>query len=391
MNRLYRMWLSANLNGANAKIKALMDFYGGSEEVYKEKSYNDIKFLTPREKSKLQNKDTGKIEDIIEKTDKIGGKIILVGDKVYPKILRQIHRPPSVLYVKGSLPKTEDVLTIGVVGTRKLTDYGKQVTYRISAELAKAGTINVNGMALGADSIGAWAALENGGSVIGVIGNGLDIVYPNENDELYAAVIERGCIITEFPVGTPPIGRNFPIRNRVIAGLSRGVLVTEAPQKSGALITARYAMEEGRDVFAVPGNVADAKYDGTNTLIQQGAKLVMKSEDILSEYPYAKLLEAAELVIRKVADAGGDTKPPQEKIKEKEKPREKKSAEDITKNLTDKDKQIALLLLKKDMQIDEMARELDMPVGDLNTRLIMLEMKGTVAKLPGSYYKLKTD
>lgn len=391
MNRLYRMWLSANLNGANAKIKALMDFYGGSEEVYKEKSYNDIKFLTPREKSKLQNKDTGKIEDIIEKTDKIGGKIILVGDKVYPKILRQIHRPPSVLYVKGSLPKTEDVLTIGVVGTRKLTDYGKQVTYRISAELAKAGTINVNGMALGADSIGAWAALENGGSVIGVIGNGLDIVYPNENDELYAAVIERGCIITEFPVGTPPIGRNFPIRNRVIAGLSRGILVTEAPQKSGALITARYAMEEGRDVFAVPGNVADAKYDGTNTLIQQGAKLVMKSEDILSEYPYAKRLEAAELVIRKVADAGGDTKPPQEKIKEKEKPREKKSAEDITKNLTDKDKQIALLLLKKDMQIDEMARELDMPVGDLNTRLIMLEMKGTVAKLPGSYYKLKTD
>lgn len=366
------LWLTSKFNGANAKIAALVEFFGGVDEVYASKHFHNMG-LTGEEKKLLSDKDLTAANKICERLARIGGKIIVIEDENYPKILKQAHNPPPVLYIKGKVPELDDVLTIGVVGTRRASDYGRLVTERICANLARAGAVTVSGMAEGIDAAGAWATIEEGGIAVGVIASGIDIAYPPENAELYQAIAEKGCIMTEFPPGTAPLKRHFPIRNRIIAGLSRGVLVTEAPQKSGALITARFAMEEGRDVFAVPRNISDIKYSGTNILIQQGAKLVMHPNDILCEYPYAKKIE------------------PKKTEKQTEKTKKKTDNGERLKALSGREREIAELLIKQDMQIDEIARELNTPVGELNTRLIMLEMKGIVTKLPASMYRLKID
>ena len=369
------LWLISKMNGKHAKMSALVDFYGGIDEGYRSKRFHNTG-LTGEEISSLLDKDTSKAEKICEEIARIGGKIIVIDDENYPKILKKSHNPPPVLYLKGKVPSLDDVLTIGVVGTRKTSDYGALVTKRMCMSLARAGVVTVSGLAAGVDAIGAWATIEEGGIAVGVIGSGIDMVYPPENAELYQAVAERGCIITEFPPGTPPYKKNFPIRNRIIAGLSRGVLVTDAPEKSGSLITARLAMEEGRDVFAVPRNISDVRYSGANKLIQQGAKLVMHPNDILCEYPYAKKIEPVERVqVQKTEPKASKPKVNTEKFK----------------SLDEKEKEIAELLIKGNMQIDEISRATKTDVGTLNTRLIMLEMKGIIEKQPGSMYSLRID
>lgn len=374
-HELYWLWLASKFNGANAKIAALVDFFGSVEEIYSSRHFHNTG-LSDGEVKKLLDKDLSEAEKICDKLSRIGGKILVLDSESYPKILKQAHTPPPVLYLKGKVPSLDDVLTLGVVGTRRPSNYGSFVTKRMCSSLAKQGVVTVSGMAAGIDAVGAWATVDEGGIAVGVIGSGIDIAYPPENAELYQSVAEKGCILTEFPPGTPPLKRNFPMRNRIIAGLSRGVLVTDAPAKSGALITAKLAMEEGRDVFAVPRNITDIKYSGTNILIQQGAKLVMHPNDILSEYPYAKRI--------------APTEKPQKKS-EKKTPAQKKDSGERLKNLSGREREIAQLLANGDKQIDELSRELGAPVGELNTRLIMLEMKGVITKLPGSMYRLKID
>ena len=386
-HELIWLWLTSKFHGSNAKIAALVEFFGGIEEIYASKRFYNIG-LSNKEKDLLLDKDLSPAEKICEELSRIGGKILAIDNENYPKILKQSHNPPLVLYLKGKVPDLDDVLTLGVVGTRRPSKYGSFVTKRMCQSLARQGVVTISGMAKGIDAVGAWATVEEGGIAVGVIASGIDIAYPQENAELYQAVAEKGCILTEFPPGTPPKGINFPIRNCIIAGLSRGVLVTDAPSKSGALITAKLAMEEGRDVFAIPRNITDIKYSGTNILIQQGAKLVMHPNDILSEYPYAKRIEPTEKIERKEQPEA------QNAPGEKTAPRKKKEKADINsllEKLSESEKQIAGLLIKKDMQIDEISREISVPVGTLNTRLIMLEMKGVVIKLPGSMYRLKTD
>ncbi len=385
---LHWLWLTSKFNGANRKIAKLTEFFGGVDEVYASHAFHNLN-LTDEEKRMLNDKDLSKAEKICEEVARIGGKIIAVDDANYPKLLKQTHTPPTVLYIKGMVPSLDDVLTIGVVGTRDMSVYGRVVTERLCANLARAGVVTVSGMAAGIDAVGAWATIEEGGVAVGVIGCGIDMVYPTENAELYKAIAERGCIMTEFPPGTPPVSKNFPIRNRVIAGLSRGVLVTEAPPKSGALITARYAMDEGRDVFAVPRNISDVKYSGTNKLIQQGAKLITHPNDILCEYPYAKKIEVKEVPVKEKTERHhrppAAAKPPKaakdadDRIKEK------------IKSLSGTERTIAELLIGRDMQTDEISRVTGMPISELNTQLVMLEMKGIVKKLPASAYRLKTD
>ncbi len=387
---LHWLWLTSKFNGANRKIAKLTEFFGGVDEVYASRTFHNLN-LTDEEKRLLCDKDLSKAEKICGEVARIGGKIIAVDDENYPKLLKQTHTPPTVLYIKGMVPSLDDVLTIGVVGTRNMSVYGRIVTERLCANLARAGAVTISGMAAGIDAVGAWATIEEGGVAVGVIGCGIDMVYPTENAELYKAVAERGCIMTEFPPGTPPISKNFPIRNRIIAGLSRGVLVTEAPPKSGALITARYAMEEGRDVFAVPRNISDVKYLGTNKLIQQGAKLVNHPNDILCEYPYAKKIE----VKKPLGDDVKKNRSEHNPIAEIKPTKAKKDTDDKInekiKALTGTERTIAELLLERSMQTDEISRVTGMPISELNTQLIMLEMEGVVKKLPGSAYKLKTD
>ncbi len=381
---IYWLWLTTKFRVANAKITQLFERFDSIEDIYFSKSYNNIYGIGEKEKALLADKDTSKAERVLEQTARLRGKIIVYDDECYPELLKQMPDAPYVLYVIGKIPELDKVLTIGVVGTRRTTEYGTVVTERICRDLAKEGAVTISGLAAGIDAVGAWSTIEQGGIAVGVTGCGLDVVYPRENAELYTAMARQGCIMTEFPPGTPPARNNFPVRNRVIAGLSRGVLVTEAPASSGALITARYALENNRDVFAVPRDVTDTAYSGTNLLIQQGAKLVCGAEDILNEYPYARKIEPKkENAVKRKAD---------------EKRRDvKKDAPDAPKSvikgerfgsLNDEEKNIVELLARGNMHIDEISRQTLIPAGDVNTKLVMLEMKGFVKRLPGGIYQI---
>lgn len=368
---LYWLWLTVGKQIRHSKIKLLLDEFESIESIYSFKSFNNIKYLSERERGQLADKDLQKANHVLETIFRLQAKIIVYDDENYPSILKNISDPPYVLYIQGKVPELDKVLTIGVVGTRRPTDFGIKVTERFCYHLAKEGAVTVSGLALGIDAASAWATIQTGGIAVAVLGNGIDIVYPHENAELYSALAERGCIMTEYPPSTPPIGSHFPARNRIIAGLSRGVLVTEAPKKSGSLITARFAMENNRDVFAVPRNISNVNLLGTNIIIQEGAKLVNRPEDILCEYPY----------FEKVPPVKSDAVP----IRTKEAPKKQEIKFD---GLTEREKPIAELLLKHEMQIDELARALKIPVSEISVRLTMLEMKGIVKKL-GNQYSLK--
>ncbi|MBN1299233.1 MAG: DNA-processing protein DprA [Actinobacteria bacterium] len=226
-----------------------------------------------------------KTEDILfikKKLEKTGADIVNIGNKHYPPLLKQIYFPPPVLFFKGFKIMQENNY-IAVVGTRKNTAYGKDAAIYISSELSKAGITVVSGMAAGIDYWAHKAALKHKGGTVGVLGCGINIIYPPENKNLFEEITENGSIATEFIPGTPPLRNNFPARNRIISGFSMGVIVIEAPQKSGALITAEFALEQNREVFALPGNIFSSESMGCHTLIKNGAKLIHDVDDILCE------------------------------------------------------------------------------------------------------------
>ena len=211
----------------------------------------------------------------------------------YPRLLAEIHAPPPVLYMKGTL-LPEDEAAVAIVGTRGATPYGLEVAGVLAGELARSGITVVSGLAEGIDAAAHEGALKAGGRTIAVVGHGLDRVYPPQHATLAARVAESGCILSEFSAGMPPLKENFPRRNRIISGLSLGTVVVEAPVKSGALITARFAMEQGREVFAVPGPAFSRQSHGAHALLQDGAKLVCRVEDILEELaPHLKQIVRA--------------------------------------------------------------------------------------------------
>lgn len=363
---LHWLWLVTRKGIGPLGEQALLDAFGTVDDIYFAKSYNNIHRLSVKRQESLMDKDLTGAEKVLEEIYRLGARVITYDSKNYPALLKNISSPPHVLYIQGKVLELDDVLTIGVVGTREASKFGRAVTERFCRDLAKAGAVTISGLARGVDTVAAWATLDAGGTTVAVTGCGLDTVYPPENSELIKAISQNGCIITEYPPGTEPFHGNFPRRNRIIAGLSRGVLVTEAPARSGALITANFALEHNRDVFAIPRRIDENAYNGTNRIIQQGAKLVMNAEDILCEYPYAQ------------------------KIEPFQKPTEEKTQEDKRLlSLDDKEKEIVNILRKNDAQIDELSRKLKIPVGELNTILVMLEMKGIIKKLPGSGYQLK--
>ncbi len=221
------------------------------------------------------------IDRMIKEWEEKGIRLCMRGDEEYPSNLTEIFDPPSLLYYRGTIPKSK--LAIGIVGARRSTTYGRQAARKIASELASSGVIVVSGAARGIDTASHLGALENG-KTIAVLGCGVDVVYPPENGKLLADIAENGAVISEYPPGTPPVQGHFPARNRIISGISDGILVVEAAEKSGALITATYAMEEGRDVFAVPGSIFSTVSVGTNRLIQDGVKPITCGQDILDEY-----------------------------------------------------------------------------------------------------------
>ena len=268
---LYWIWL-AQMSKVSAHMKQmLLQHFRDPEDIYyaDEQAYGHIHGLTADAIEALMEKDLTQAEEIAQSCKEKGIQILTYGDRQYPSSLKNIYDPPMVLYFTGVLPQWETVPVIGIEGTRKATADGLNTALRVGSQICACGALVVSGGATGIDSMAMEGALEAGGPVVCVLGCGVDVVYPAKNKLLFSKVTANGCLLSEYPPQTQALAWHFPHRNRIITGISNGLLVVEAPERSGALISARHAMEQGRDVFVVPGNVDVEACSGSNALLEE--------------------------------------------------------------------------------------------------------------------------
>ena len=412
---IHWIWF-ATRTGMGDKTKCtLLSHFEDPEEIYfaPELEFERFEELSPSSVESIMDKDLTACEEILESCQEKGIHILTFRDAAYPARLKNIPDPPMVLYYKGSLPAFDELPVIGVVGTRRASAYGLTAAKRLGYQIAACGGCVVSGMATGIDGTAMKGALTAGGTVVGVLGCGADIVYPVSNRWLYADTEKYGCILSEFPPGTPPVGRNFPRRNRIISGLSCGVLVVEAPEKSGALITARLSADQGRDVFVVPANIDVESAMGSNALMREGAIPVSSGWDILSEYRYqfpSKVRQnrtpvrmtatAEELSIEREEPAkvaqepkkSTEKKPKLSLLRKKGIDNSEKSAYiDFKKThsaLSADEQRIVSALENGQRLVDDVIAELELAPGVILASLTMLEIKGIVRRLPGRFIEL---
>ncbi len=297
-------------------------------------------------------------EEELRRVEKCHARFITYEDSSYPVLLKEIHYPPMVIYIRGKdIPV--DQTFIGVVGSRNPTHYGLRGAEKIALGLSRRGVGVVSGLAKGIDSAAHRGCLRGDGFTVAVLGTGIDVVYPPSNRKLFAQILETGAIISEFPVGTPPEPKNFPIRNRIISGLSKGVVVVEATKKSGSLITASFALDQGRDVFAVPGSIDSFKSTGSHLLIKQGAKLIENADDVLEEFGFMGYGQD-------IYDRG--------------------SALHTPADMDQFEKKIYEIIGDYPIHIDDIGRMGDFDPGQLLSILMKMELKGLVRQLPGKMF-----
>ena len=417
---IHWIWLATRPNmNDREKLSVLQHFRDPEDVFYADKeAYREVEGLSKSAVKALQDKDLHPAGDILRKCSSKEIQICAYTDANYPSRLRNIPDPPLVLYYKGRIPNLDSAPVIAIVGTRKASLYGIQIARKISAQIARCGGIVVSGMASGVDGAAVAGAISAGGVSVGILGNGADVVYPKSNRSLFLDTQRYGCLISEFPPETPPYGWNFPKRNRVISGISDGVLVVEAPVRSGALITARNAAEQGRDVFVVPGNVDMPTCEGSNALLREGAIAVSKGWDVVSEYLHLypetihpdKRTVAAEFAPEpmltenafadkndlKVAQkpASLTKKPSSDKKKEKIPidNRQQQPYDDIRDALpplTQEEETIVSLLKDGELLVDDVIAGAQLPAGTVLSTLTLLEVKGVVARRPGNRVALK--
>ncbi len=340
------LWLGFYLKERNIfKVIKYFEEDIGIEEILRVKKYSKNEILT------LAKEELKKAEE--RKTE-----LLFIRDEEFPEKLKKISYPPLFLYVKGNLKKDKNL--IAIIGSRKPTSYGKEVAYQFSKKLAECGVGVVSGLARGIDSISHRASLEAEGYTIGVLGCGVDVVYPAENRELFEKIVKNGgAIISEFPFGTKPRKENFPMRNRIISGISEGVVVIEAGRKSGTLITAKWALEQGKEIFAVPGSVFSYQSQGTHLLIKEGANVVTSPEEILEYFGWKK---------------------------EENLPEEKTEIE-----VSEEEKEVLSVLSSYPQHVEEIFAKINKPPFEILSILTELEIKGLVENLPGKYVKLKVE
>lgn len=399
-NLKYFLWLTTRKGFQPGEFSALLSHFGTPEAAYfaPAEEYGLLGLAGPRQAA-LMDKDLSGAEQILADCDRLGIHIMTIQDADYPERLGQIYDPPAVLYWKGKPLHVDDTLTIGLVGTRSSTPYGEELAGRLAMELAGSGVTLVTGLARGIDSRGAKGALQGGGTVIGVLGGGLDIVYPRENRWLYQDVMASGTLVSEYPPGVEHAGHHFPIRNRIISGLSMGVVVAEAGEPSGALITARLALEQNREVFAFPGPVGGAASLGCNRLIQRGeAKLILSSQDILGEFsplfpgrvkPVSPLTEE---VARERLEILREESPKQgkaEKMVDKEPQRAYISVSDDPEAFTDDERDILMSIEKRSLTADDISEATQIPARRVLSALTMLQLRDLVEEKPGKRFYAK--
>ena len=412
---IHWIWF-ATRTGMGDRLKCvLLDHFEDPEAIYfaAEQDYACMEDLSAAAVESLMDKALLDCEEILEQCQRKKIHILTFQDAAYPARLKNIPDPPMVLYYKGTIPPFDELPVIGVVGTRKASVYGMTSAKRLGYQIASCGGCVVSGMATGIDGVAMKGALTAGGTVVGVLGCGADVVYPMSNRWLYADAEKYGCLLTEFPPGTPPIGRNFPRRNRIISGLSCGVLVVEAPEKSGALITARLCADQGRDVFVVPANIDVESAVGSNALMRDGAIPVSSGWDILSEYQHqfpgkvrrkqttVTLTANAEELSREREEYAKVAEPTVKEEKKKEKKSlfrkkvidnsEKSAYSDLKKTqtvLTADEQLIVDLLAQGQRLVDDVIAESGRAPGVILASLTLLEVKGVIRRLPGRFLEL---
>jgi DNA processing protein len=375
-----RDWVALNMTpgiGPRAAAK-LLERFGSAEAVYRATRLELEKCrLLPEAVDSIVARDMHeRAESELENVRKIGGDILVLDDGVYPSLLREIYDPPIALYVKGAWSECLNQPCVAIVGSRKSSTYGQNAALMLARDLAQRGVTVVSGFARGIDAAAHRGAMEAGGRTIAVLGTGIDETYPRDHKKLGEEILERGgAMVSQFPLRTPPVSENFPYRNRIISGLSLGVVVVEAAENSGSLITARLAIEQNREVFAVPGNITSRNSFGTNYLIKgAGAKLVQQWQDIAAELPpqiAARLL------------------PPPLGQKKKEKSLADQLAM-VPQGLTGFEQSVFKLLSADDpAHIDALVDKSRLTISNLTAALLTLEMRDLVRALPGKCFVRK--
>lgn len=359
---MLRYWLGFNKTpGIGARrLQLLIDTFGSIEAAWNapEQALRELGLEKRTIKSLLHTRGHLNLEAELERTKRAGIRLICWDDPAYPDYLKQIPSPPPLLFVKGEfLP--EDEWAVAIVGTRRATTYGRECALRLSRDLSEAGITIVSGLARGIDGVAHRAALNAGGRTIAVMGNGLDTVYPPEHRELAQKIAKQGVLLSEYALGVRPEARNFPARNRIISGLSLAVVVVEGRWSSGAVITAKLALEQGREVFAVPGSILSHSSEGPNRLIKEGATPALNANDILEALNLTKV--AQQLDARHILP----TDPVEARLLE--------------------------TLSAEPLHIDEIGRLMEMSAPDVASALAMLELKGMVRQVGGMQYVIARE
>ena len=425
----YWIWLTTRKRLTLRGQQLALSYFGTPEEIYRarQSDIGQVQGLTDKEVAALGQKDLDGAKTILEMCSDQGIRVITSLDTAYPQRLLAIDVPPLVLYYRGKFMPFDELPVVTVVGSRKASAYGLAVARRMGNQIGACGGVVVSGAAKGIDSQALEGALEAGGMVAAVLGNGLDIVYPRESEAVYQAVASRGCLISEYPPGTPPMARNFPQRNRIMSGLALGVLVVEAAKQSGSLITAGLALEQGRDVFAVPGNIGIASSAGSNQLLQEGAMLVTDGWDIMREYmprypehihelrgtPPLELRQSAQPRQEPFLKVASPVEAPKQQKKSRNPLKFVKMAKNPEPNgengidnepkrnyidlqeklsaLTADEKTIASALIPGEQQVDDIVAKTGLPVARVLACLTLLEVKGYVTQEPGKRFTLNIN
>jgi DNA processing protein len=362
------------------------------------KSWTEQARVTASGCQRLQQAANRDIRGELERLARLGITMITLFDPCYPARLRAISDPPCLLFVKGTLPTPEQP-AIAIVGSRSASPYGRHVAAELAAGLARRGLLVVSGMALGADAAAHEGCLRAGGRTIAVLGSGIDVVYPAEHGDLYERIAAQGAVISEAPPGAPPTRSSFPVRNRIISGLSLGVVVVEASEKSGALITADHALEQGREVFAVPGSVNSAQSRGSHRLLRDGAKLVESVDDILEDLPVAatpmRQVQALsgpnwDLTAPTINAEAPPAAPPRQRPPSSPRPGKTPPPPAVAAppppTLPPEEDTLLRLLSNTARHVDDLIADAQLPPAQVNAALLMLELKGYVQRRPGNQY-----
>lgn len=399
---LYWIWF-AQLNKIPVLLKqAMLRHFHDPEEIYhsEEASLAAVQGMTETAIQALEDKDLVPAQKILEECEQKGIGILTLHDRSYPNRLRNTADAPVVLYFKGKLPDWNAQPVIGIVGTRKASSYGMSTAARFGKQIAACGALVISGGASGIDTMAMKGALEAGKPVAAVLGCGVDVVFPSENRFLFDQVTEEGCLLSEYPPRTKALGWHFPERNRIITGISNGLLVVEAPEKSGAMISARWALDQGREVFAVPGNVDVASCAGSNALLQDRAMPALSGWDVVKDYavlwPDVVQKRTTEFVgapSTNVAQRPMKLQYPGSEADKKAIDKEEKSTYSVLNSkkaaLSEQEQTVFALIGQEPIAIDELIARTKMSAGAVKAILTRLTIKGLTVNLPGGRVSLK--